>query len=119
MNQKFCAEHADIPKAKERERSRRRREKTNGAYKTAMWQHRRQQAIARAGGHCACKGCPECRPAFGFNCGRTELDVHHIVPLERGGAAYDPQNHMALCPSCHAEWHRQDRRRESRSDDAA
>lgn len=38
-------------------------------------------------------------------CGRTRfLEVHHIVPRNRGGAN-DPDNLTTLCGSCHRLWH--------------
>ncbi|KAA3641923.1 MAG: HNH endonuclease, partial [Armatimonadetes bacterium] len=32
----------------------------------------------------------------------TDLTVDHIVPLEKGGAAYDPRNLQTLCRSCNS-----------------
>jgi len=35
-------------------------------------------------------------------CGRAgKLEVDHRIPLEDGGAPYDPQNLQSLCRGCH------------------
>ena len=40
------------------------------------------------------------------NCGRAgRLEVHHPVPLERGGKPFDPDCYT-LCRSCHVALHR-------------
>lgn len=31
--------------------------------------------------------------------------VHHTIPVEHGGPAYDPENLESLCSDCHAERH--------------
>jgi 5-methylcytosine-specific restriction endonuclease McrA len=36
------------------------------------------------------------------NCGSTQqLDVHHIVPISKGGKPYDLANLKTLCSDCH------------------
>lgn len=39
-------------------------------------------------------------------------EVHHIVPISRGGTHLDC-NLMALCHECHAEVHKREQRREN------
>ena len=35
-------------------------------------------------------------------CGKAgRLEVDHVIPLEKGGAEYDPANLRALCRGCH------------------
>ena len=39
-------------------------------------------------------------------CGRAgRLEVHHVKPLEHGGAAFDPDNCVTVCRDCHALAH--------------
>ena len=49
--------------------------------------------------------CVECGKA-----GRLECD--HVVPLDRGGDPWDPDNLQTLCRSCHIEKTRRENRRE-------
>jgi 5-methylcytosine-specific restriction protein A len=81
-------------KAIERERSRRRREKTRGVYKTRMWQMRRKQAIERQ---------PLC-PGSGDGTPYTAIveEVDHVIPLDVAPElAYEPSNLVARCRRCH------------------
>ena len=42
-------------------------------------------------------------------CGNPgKLEVHHVNPLEHGGAKYDPDNLTTICRSCHIDLHRQE-----------
>lgn len=43
------------------------------------------------------------------DCRRFGNEVHHVVPLHKGGAAYDLDNLAVLCRGCHQERHRQRR----------
>lgn len=44
-------------------------------------------------------GCAEC--------GRRDgTQLHHVIPLSKGGAEYDPSNLQVLCEAHHAEAHR-------------
>ena len=36
---------------------------------------------------------------------RTAAQVHHLVPVARGGAYFDPGNLIAVCRPCHRELH--------------
>ena len=46
------------------------------------------------------------------SCGRAgRLEVDHVVPLEAGGAPWDPANCQTLCHGCHAAKTRAERRR--------
>lgn len=38
--------------------------------------------------------------------GNGRIDVHHIVPISKGGGD-EPSNLITLCAECHKEWHRQ------------
>jgi 5-methylcytosine-specific restriction endonuclease McrA len=46
--------------------------------------------------------CADCR-ASGI--ARPATVVHHIRPVSRGGAPYDPANLMSLCTEHHADRH--------------
>ena len=61
----------------------------------------RQQALWRAAGHCGDCGQPA---PFVTAQGRPFLEVHHILPLGRGGPD-TPGNVIALCPNCHRQRH--------------
>lgn len=50
------------------------------------WKQARTKQLARN---------PSCR-----YCGRKATDVHHLVPVKRGGT-HDPENLISLCASCH------------------
>lgn len=46
-----------------------------------------------------------------WSCGVTDscevyLEVHHIIPLHKGGAEFDPENCITLCEKCHRKKHR-------------
>ena len=53
--------------------------------------------------------------AAGWRCQRcgkaSRLEVHHLQPLELGGAPFDPANLEALCRGCHIAHHRGDKRK--------
>jgi hypothetical protein len=55
----------------------------------------KQQVLIEAGYRCA---VPTCRNILA-------LDLHHIEELKQGGSD-DPANLIALCPTCHALFHR-------------
>ena len=58
------------------------------------WDHVRRLALDAAGWRCT-------------QCGRAgRLEVHHVVPLDDGGAAYDLDNLVVLCRGCHIAAHR-------------
>ena len=58
------------------------------------WAAARKIALTRAGYRCS-------------ECGKAgRLEVHHIIDLDRGGAALAQDNLRALCRSCHIERHR-------------
>ena len=40
--------------------------------------------------------CERCKERF-------SAEVHHSVPLHKGGSLYDPRNLVALCKECHHE----------------
>ena len=53
------------------------------------WKRVRRQALDRDGWRCR-------------HCGRAgRLEVDHVVPIHKGGAAYDLGNLQALCRPCH------------------
>jgi 5-methylcytosine-specific restriction enzyme A len=90
----------------ERERSRRRREKTQGVYKTKMWLRRRLQVLSRD---------PICadRRVCGGN--RLSTEVDHIVPLNLGGATYAMDNLRGTCTACHQSKTAEENRRRLQS----
>ena len=53
------------------------------------WQHTRWRVLNRDGWRCK-------------KCGRAaKLEVHHVLPLHRGGDGYALDNLETLCRSCH------------------
>lgn len=40
-------------------------------------------------------------------CGWLADSVHHVVPIEDGGARRDPENLVSVCRSCHSAIHRE------------
>ena len=68
-----------------------RRHRTAGIYSGTRWSRLRRRILDRDGWRCRVCGKP----------GRLEAD--HVVPLERGGDAWDPDNLQCLCRSCHIE----------------
>ena len=52
------------------------------------WERVRRRVLDAAGWRCQA-------------CGGYGNEVDHIVPLERGGAMYDPANLQVLCRGCH------------------
>lgn len=63
-------------------------------YNSRRWQVLRRDAIQREP---YCQRIIEGRP-----CLAPTTDVDHIVPLEGGGAPWDPANLEALCKRCHS-----------------
>ena len=57
----------------------------------------KREVLAEAGYRC---GNPACRSIIA-------LDIHHLVEVAEGGTN-DPPNLLALCPTCHALYHRGD-----------
>ena len=58
------------------------------------WATARKKALNLAGYRCS-------------ECGKAgRLEVHHIIDLDRGGAALAQDNLRTLCRSCHIERHR-------------
>ena len=60
------------------------------------------EALFRAEG--VCGGCGEDAPFFRDRSGEPYLEVHHIVPLAKGGDD-TVENAIALCPNCHRDQH--------------
>jgi 5-methylcytosine-specific restriction enzyme A len=85
----------DCGRALDRELSRQKRARR--ARNSAQWQKARAAAKQRDGDRCV-------------HCGATEgLQVHHVVRLEDGGAAFELNNLVTLCVGCHGEQHRGER----------
>ena len=63
--------------------------KCNPVYKRKAWRVARALALERD--KWRCRKCE--RPGI--------LEVDHIVPLKKGGAAYDLKNLQTLCRPCH------------------
>ena len=62
----------------------------------------KMQVLTEAGYRCA---VPTCRNILA-------IDLHHILEVSEGGGN-DPENLIALCPTCHALFHRGEIKRES------
>ena len=82
-----CAEHS-------RERARiHARGSAQNIYQSKRWKITKRHVLAEQ---------PQCA-----DCPRLAVDVHHIVPLDDGGAPFARQNLQGLCKSCHSKRHRQ------------
>lgn len=59
------------------------------------WRGQRWSALAQSvrARNPICERCKE----------RFSAEVHHSVPLHKGGSLYDPRNLVALCKECHYE----------------
>jgi 5-methylcytosine-specific restriction protein A len=68
---------------------------------TAAWKHARALKLARD------PLCEECK-LHGVT--RAATQVHHVVPLEQGGALCDLGNLRSLCSACHAKENARERR---------
>ena len=66
------------------------------------WARLRRAALDRDRWRCTRCGSP------------AELEVHHVVPLDAGGAALDLANVSTLCRDCHLGAHQTAERREWR-----
>ena len=63
-------------------------------FKGRRWERTRRDALDRAGWRCS-----RCSKA-------GALQVHHVKPLAKGGAAFDLGNTEVLCKRCHFGMHR-------------
>ena len=62
--------------------------------KGRLWDRVRRRKLERTGWRCE-------------RCGLAgRLEVHHVRPLHKGGAPYDPGNLKVLCRGCHVEEHK-------------
>jgi 5-methylcytosine-specific restriction endonuclease McrA len=69
--------------------------------KTSWWDLRKR-VVERDGG--------KCQATVGWNkCGAKAVDVHHIIPLSRGGTS-TMGNLISLCKDCHEARHNHMRR---------
>lgn len=66
---------------------------TVSVYSTLRWRRVRAQALARDGNRCTLG-------LLGGPCSST-LHVHHLTPVEDGGAAYDLDNLVTACDRHH------------------
>lgn len=67
-------------------------------YSTLRWRVTRRRAIERDGGRCTVSRL------LGGACAPGSPHVHHIVPLDEGGAEYDLDNLGTACASHHPMW---------------
>lgn len=67
----------------------------NGTQIPKRWRGQRWSALAQSvrARNPICERCKE----------RFSAEVHHSVPLHKGGSLYDPRNLVALCKECHHE----------------
>lgn len=76
--------------------------------KMFTWSFAAAGAIKRAGHRCENCGAKECFIEIGWT-GRTNLEVHHVVPLNgkpRAASVYNvPWNVICLCHACHMALH--------------
>ena len=71
-------------------------------YASGGWARARRAALDRDGWRCVECGHP------------GALEVHHVVPLDQGGAPLDLANLQTLCRGCHIGAHMDPARREWR-----
>ena len=83
----YCAEHAPMHLARIDYRG-----TSDARGYDSRWQRARERYLRR---HPLCEQCEE-QERFVI-----ASVVHHIVPLDQGGARLDPENFMATCRSCH------------------
>ena len=57
-------------------------------YRTARWQAVRMEVLRAANWRCKV-------------CRKYASEVHHRIPIHRGGAPYDKANLQAICRPCH------------------
>jgi 5-methylcytosine-specific restriction endonuclease McrA len=67
-------------------------------YNTARWRSVRERVLARDGARCTVSRL------LGGDCSPGPLHVHHIVPVEDGGAPYDEDNLGTACARHHPTW---------------
>lgn len=67
-------------------------------YNTLLWRLVAARARKRDGNRCTLARL------VGGECSGGTLHVHHIVPLEDGGAPYDLENVGTVCASHHPVW---------------
>lgn len=63
-------------------------------YRTPQWASARDAALARDDRRCTVSRL------FGGDC-HPVLHVHHVIPVEQGGAPYDLDNLLTACASHH------------------
>jgi 5-methylcytosine-specific restriction protein A len=61
--------------------------------KTAKWKRLRRNVLRRDGGQCQ---------VHGPRCADEAAEVHHVLPIARGGDEYDEDNCVSICRPCHA-----------------
>lgn len=70
----------------------------NGFTQKDGWWEVRKKIEKRSGGKCEAL-------ISGARCGAKGTDVHHIIPLSKGGTN-SPSNLIMLCLACHEKRHR-------------
>lgn len=81
-------------------------------YRSPLWRSARAAALARDDHRCTVARL------LGGEC-RGRLHVHHVVPLDHGGAPYDLDNLGSACASHHRKWEALARRLAGARDDVA
>jgi 5-methylcytosine-specific restriction protein A len=70
--------------------------KRNPFYDSARWRKCRARQLSRQ---------PICEGCIRWGMLKPAEIVHHITPIEDGGAKLDPNNLASLCVGCHNEAH--------------
>jgi 5-methylcytosine-specific restriction endonuclease McrA len=87
------------------------KECTNQYNNHFQWSYAAQRAIERANHKCQECGKVEGEIQSGWGCTRSDLEVHHIIPLEKHATRFVnvmncPCNLIVLCIKCHGKTRR-------------
>ena len=97
--------NADLPKRRQKYCSDECFMKWWGSIKINNWSEVRKKVRKRD--HYTCRRCgitnKELQSKYSSLDVRSNLEVHHIIPISRGGAEFDPANCITLCHNCHKE----------------
>jgi hypothetical protein len=84
------------------------RERGPRPYDKRKYRRNRKRVIGQG---CECSGCDACTHVWSdTKCDRIAVEADHITPVADGGDPVAVTNLRGLCPSCHEERHRTERR---------